>query len=348
MFKSFSNKAIATKARAMYGRRLRPADYEELIKKRSVGDIAAYLRDDTHYREVLGQVDASIIHRGQLEHFLRSLRYIQYQRLIAYDFGQQEIYRYLYVRDEIQQLLSLLRYLSARGQGQAGERYDFHYDRSLLGHTSYDLEKLVTLKSYRELVDFLGDSPYGRILRRFPPDPSGQIDLMGCERELAIFYYRHLLEISRKGTGKGEQEAIRQMIYRRVDDENISRAYRLKRFFHRDKDFILQNLLPFPTQSTRLIHRMAAAESVAELHEILQGARLAAAADDPDGDFIESVILRDRNARSKRSLRNCQHPPVVLEAYMTQMEIELENVVRIIESVRYGLPPNEIREMLIL
>ena len=138
------------------------------------------------------------------------------------------------------------------------------------------------------------------------------------------------------------------MIYRRVDDENISRAYRLKRFFHRDKDFILQNLLPFPTQSARLIHRMAAAESVAELHETLQGARLAAAADDPDGDFIESVILRDRNARSKRSLRNCQHPPVVLEAYMTQMEIELDNVVRIIESVRYGLPPNEIREMLIL
>lgn len=84
MLKSFSNKSIATKARAMYGARVTPGDYEELLKKRSVGEIAAYLRDNTHYREVLTQMDPAAIHRGQLENLLRSLRYIQYQRLIAF------------------------------------------------------------------------------------------------------------------------------------------------------------------------------------------------------------------------------------------------------------------------
>ena len=54
MLRSFSNKAIATKARAMYGARVTQADYEELMKKRTVGDAAAYLRDNTHYREVMG------------------------------------------------------------------------------------------------------------------------------------------------------------------------------------------------------------------------------------------------------------------------------------------------------
>ena len=109
MLKSFSNKAIATKARAMYGPRVTAADYEELIKKRSVGEVAAYLRDNTHYREVLTQVDPSAIHRGQLENFLRSLSYIQYRRLIAFDFGQQSFYRYRYFRDEIQQVVNLSR-----------------------------------------------------------------------------------------------------------------------------------------------------------------------------------------------------------------------------------------------
>ena len=85
------------------------------MKKRTVGDAAAYLRDNTHYREVLGQVDAAAIHRGQLENLLRSFRYFQYQRLIAYNFGQQKLYRYLYFREEIQQLLGLLRYLSGKG-----------------------------------------------------------------------------------------------------------------------------------------------------------------------------------------------------------------------------------------
>ena len=347
MLRSFSNKAISSKARAMYGRRLSAGDYDELVKKRSVGEIASFLRDGTHYREVLGSVDSSIIHRGQLEHFLRSLRYLQYRRLIAYDFGAGEIYRYLYLRDEIQQLLSLLRYLSGRGQGQAGERYDFHFDSSLPEHTSYDLLKLVTLKSYRELLDFLGESPYGRILRRFPPDPSGQIDLMGCERELAVWYYRHMLDLAGRGSA-GEREALRRMVLARVDDENISRAYRLKRFFRRDQDFILQNLLPFPSPSARLIRRMAGAQSVTELHGILREAKLIPQEADPEEDFIENIILRARDKRSKQNLRNSPHPPVVLEAYMTQTEIELENVIHIIESVRYGLPPNEIRRMLIL
>lgn len=159
MLKSFANKSIATKARAMYGGRVTPGDYEELIKKRSVGDAAAYLRDNTHYRQVLSQIDPSTIHRGQLEHLLRSLRYIQYQRLIAFDFGQQQLYHYIYRWDELQQLTALLRYLSSRGQGQAAEQYDFHYDQRLAKHTSYNLSGLVQVKSYQELVDFLKDSP---------------------------------------------------------------------------------------------------------------------------------------------------------------------------------------------
>jgi vacuolar-type H+-ATPase subunit C/Vma6 len=38
----------------------------------------------------------------------------------------------------------------------------------------------------------------------------------------------------------------------------------------------------------------------------------------------------------------------VLRAYMTQMSIELENIINIIESVRYGLPVDEMRRMLVL
>lgn len=43
MLGSFSNKAIAAKARAMYGHRVTAADYEELMKKRTVGDACVTL-----------------------------------------------------------------------------------------------------------------------------------------------------------------------------------------------------------------------------------------------------------------------------------------------------------------
>jgi len=330
----------------MYGRRVTPADYEELMKKRSVGDIAAYLRDNTHYREVLGQVDPSAIHRGQLEHQLRSLRYIQYQRLIAYNFGQKKAFGYLYFREELLQLLALLRYLSGKGQGQAAGQYDFHYDQRLVGHTSYDLEKLVEIKSYSELLDFLGDSPNGRILHRFPPDQSGQIDLMGCEQAFSTYYYKRLLTLIDRELRGDARRAMREAVYQRIDNDNLTQTYRLKRFFHSDAEFIRKSLLPFRTPSQKLIDRMIGAESTAQLHALLENAGLVAEGSYENNDFIENIVLHLRAKQSKRDMRNSSHPLVVLYAYMTHLEIELEDIINIIESVRYGLPVDEMRKML--
>lgn len=346
MLENFSDKAIAAKVRAMYGHRLTAADYEELMKKRSVGDTAVYLRDNTHYREVLGQVDPSTIHRGQLENLLRSLWYIQYQRLITFNFSRKKLYLYLYGLEEIRQLLALLRYLSSKGQGQAAGQYDFHYDQRLVGHTSYNLEKLVEIKSYSELLNFFGDHPYGKILHRFPPDQSGQIDLMGCEQALSTHYYKRvLLHIDQELSG-GARKAMREVIYRRIGYENITQTYRLKRFFHSDEAFIRQSLLPFDTPSQKLIDQMIGTETTAQLHTLLENAGLAPEGDDYANDFIENTILHLRAGQCKHDLRNSGYPAVVLHAYMTHLEIELDDITNIIESVRYGLPVEEMRKML--
>lgn len=350
MLKSFSNKAIATKARAMYGERVTAADYEELLKKRSVGEAAAYLRDNTHYREVLGQLDPATVHRGQLEHLLRSLRYIQYQRLIAFDFGQQELYRYIYAWDESRQLVAFLRFLGSKRGEQDGEPYHSRFDRRLAEHASYDLEKMVELKSYQELLDFFGGSEYGRLLRQFPPDMEGQLDLMKCEQAISAGYYRRQLDIVDKELSGGAREAMRRVFYQRIDNQNLSQAYRLKRFFHSDPAFIRESLLslPFQTPLAKTIDQIAEAESVAAVHSILDKAGLTQGGSPEDTDFIETAVQRIRAKQSKKDLRNSGDPPVVLHAYITQLEIELGNVINVIESVRYGLPPEEIRSMLIL
>ena len=310
--------------------------------------MAAYLRDNTHYREVLTQVDPSAIHRGQLENFLRSLSYIQYRRLIAFDFGQQSFYRYRYFRDEIQQVVNLLRYLSGKGQGQASGQYDFHYDQRLADQTTYDLEKLVAVGSWQELLEFFGDTPYGKILRRFPPDPSGQIDLMGCEQALSTYYYKWMLTAIDREFSGGAREALRKMTYERIDWENLTQAYRLKRFFHSDEAFIRRSLLPFRTPSQKVIDQLIGAGSTQELHAILDRNGFVPEGQDTEVGFIESVALIQREKQSRRDLRNSPYPAVVLQAYMTHLEIELEDLINIIESVRYGLPPEEIRSMLIL
>jgi V/A-type H+-transporting ATPase subunit C len=45
--------ALSGKTRAMFGRLLTSKDYHEMVQKRSVSDIASYLKYNTHYKDVL-------------------------------------------------------------------------------------------------------------------------------------------------------------------------------------------------------------------------------------------------------------------------------------------------------
>ncbi|WP_418560379.1 V-type ATPase subunit, partial [Longicatena caecimuris] len=47
---------IAAKARSMLGEQLSAQDYEELLHKRSVAEIAAYLKNGTSYAHALKDV----------------------------------------------------------------------------------------------------------------------------------------------------------------------------------------------------------------------------------------------------------------------------------------------------
>lgn len=349
MLGNFSDKAIAAKVRAMYRYRLTSADYEELMKKRSVGDVAAYLRDNTHYRTVLDQTDPASVHRGQLEALLRRLRYVQYQRLLAYNYSEKEIFRFFYMREEIGQLLALIRTFGGEEKARVfglDEAETFSPDRQLLGHTSFDLERLEQVKSYPELRQLLGESPYGKLLERFEPDEDGQIDQLGCEREFYVYYYKKLLTLADRELEGDARKATRGAVYGRIDTEKIVQVYRLKRFFRSGEDFIRRSLLPFETPSQALIDKMIAAPDNERLHELLAEAGIIREGEERADGFIENAILRLRAKQCRWELHNSTHPVVVLHAYMTHLELELEDLINILESVRYGLPVEEMRRIL--
>ena len=45
--------ALTVKARAMFGKRLKDDDYYQLMQKRDIGEIAAHLKNETMFAEVL-------------------------------------------------------------------------------------------------------------------------------------------------------------------------------------------------------------------------------------------------------------------------------------------------------
>ena len=83
----FTYGALAAKARASYGKLLIKADYEELTEKNSVADVAGYLKNSTHYTNILSNVDEHAIHRGQLENIIKTDIMKEYSRFLKFTSG---------------------------------------------------------------------------------------------------------------------------------------------------------------------------------------------------------------------------------------------------------------------
>lgn len=347
MLENFSSKAIASKARAMFARRLSAADCNEMIKKSSVGEVAVFLRDNTHYGRVLEGMDTETIHRGQLEERLREVRYDSYAALTRYCFSREAgFYQYLFLWDEVEQIINLLRYIGAGSEGE----YFFNYSRYLPRYCSYDLTRLVACRDFDAVLAVLAGTPYEKILLAHPPlssDGKNQLDMVFCERDLKVYYFDRVFQLIKKQFSGSAARELREIFMDRIDAENLENAYRLRHFFKSKPEYIRSALLPYKTVSYRLIDRIIDSTQETELTAALRSSRFGKSGP-IDTDFIENLTLREQEIISRRKLRYSTHPAVTLVSYMTQMQIELENVINIVEGIRYGLPPVEIRKLLIL
>ena len=64
---SFASNSVVAKARAVFGRSLKPEDYTQLASKDTVADVCAYLKQTPRYEKPLASVNPQITHRGQLK-----------------------------------------------------------------------------------------------------------------------------------------------------------------------------------------------------------------------------------------------------------------------------------------
>ncbi len=350
MIKTFSDKAMLTKARAMFGNRLIRKDYDELLRKESVPEVAAYLKNETHYRDILAGTDADSIHRGQLENLLRRNRFTRYMRLIHYDFaGGRDFYRYLLVGAEIAEILHMIRLLDA---GKP-EEYAFMLPTHLEAHTSFSLKAMASVKRFDELLVALERTDYRDILARFaPPDGKTMVDLTACETALMTYYYRFLFDRIQKEYHGATRARLREMVEYQVDADNLVHVYRLKLFFHADEAYIRSCLLPFDTPGKNLIEKMIGAASAGELRSIVEKSRLGrfaqAQSTEFDSEYIEDLTKRGRSHSSYKNMRFSVETPVVIVSFMTQQDIEVENLINIIEGIRYSLDSGDIARMLII
>ncbi|MEG0838604.1 MAG: V-type ATPase subunit [Hydrogenoanaerobacterium sp.] len=346
MLDSFSGNAIMAKAKAMYGRRLTDVQYKDLIHKKTVAELAEYLRSETAYADALSMVQPTAVHRGQLENILQKEYFRRYKRLIDFDFSPGSYYRYLVRELEIKQILQMIRLLNS---GRADE-YITQYPEFLEKYSSFSLMKLARVRSFDELLNMLEGSPYAGLIMKLRPVGDELIDYTACEMALMGYFYTRVEQTIDRNFGGKTKKELHEIFDTVIELKNITSIYRLKRYFpNASSQYIKSCLLPhWKRIPEHFLDELINAADSDEFARALTASPYAKFLGMADYVFIEYSGSCIRYNLNKRYLRFTTSTPTVFTAYMALSEIEYSNLTCIIEGIRYQIPASEIEKLLVL
>lgn len=342
---SAASYAVSAKARSKYGRFLTERDYSNILACQSVAEVMVYLKAHTHYASVLSDVNERDVHRGRLEQLLRQYLFNEFDSLCRFDTGVSAGFsRYVIEKTEVEQIIRFLVLLNANST----EKFIFQFPGFLSKHTEIDVYKLANARNYNEFLNALSNTTYYDLLKKFKPDKKGRLPVSDMENELYAHVLKHMRELIDKRTKGSEQRELRA-IFRTINDYSIfSRILRLKKYYDLPPEVIRANMLPeYSNLSSRLVDRMCAAESSAEVFQIMQSTNCGRLIGKIGYNYAGDIGPRVQYHVAKRYIHFSSNPSVVMISFMFLSETELMNVISLIEGIRYQIDPKTIQSILI-
>lgn len=328
----------------MYGKRLSPKAYGDLLACRNVADIASYLKKKTNYADVLSGVSENGVHRSDLERCVKSKLFVDFESLARYDLWVGEHFSdYIICRAEIEQIMHSLMLLSA---GEPG-KYIHSIPSFFYSHAKLNLKALEHIESYDDFLKIIKKSPYYKILLPFKPANGQKIDLTGIETALYNHLYKVVFDvINRYVKGKAKKELI-DFFNMYIDLTNLVRIVRMKKFYNLTEDYMMSGLISYGALSKKEIEKFVSCADNKQMMTDMKKTKLGKKWFSKGLDIIDKVPINMRFNWCRHNIRFSVSPPIVLISYIFLKEVEILNLTNIIEGVKYELSPDEIKKMLI-
>lgn len=340
-----SDLAMAVKARAMFGARMKEPEYLALMQKKSVAEIAGALKRDSVFSEILAGVNEKAIHTGQLEALLRMDVYRRLQKLLRY--SEDDYGKFIYAAvetEEIDLILCSIRWLTQK-DSEARSSMIADMPIYISHYLSFDVKKLPEVTSFSDLIKVLKGTRYERIVRKYETKDMGQINYIGLEHELMLNYYETVMDVV-SGYGRAGNDMM-PIVKARIELDNIAMIYRLKKYFHAPADqirpLITHTMYLFNERGMEDLIRSGTAEQVIEklekkYHRYVQNVKF---------NNIEHYTGMIRYRMNSHFMETSTEPKLVLLSYLLLSRIEIQNVVNIVEGVSYGVGVEHIKPMLV-
>lgn len=336
--------AVNAKIKSMYSGALKHNDYEAIVSRNSVADICGYLKNDTSYADVLSDMSADKMHRGDIEQLLNHKMFMQYIRL--YNFmnkAQRDVLRFWFMRLEIEFLKHRLRYIfnneSGGYQGSGDENSPFFTE-----HTKIDCDLVKRADTLADFVEACRNTPYYDVLKTAESIKSDYFSIvMMFDRT----YYTMLWK-EKEALPKAEAKSFADFVGPTVDMLNIMWIYRGKKYFRFDKEIIYTYLIPVRYRlSEEDIRMMVSGTDESSVLNLINGSRYSNLFNGVgEGSFTEENYHELDIKFSKRTFVTQPMSMAAVFAYLRLKQEEIYKITTIIEGVRYGLTPEIIKQHL--
>ena len=335
--------AVSAKLKAMYSKSLTKEDYEQLLSKKSVGEICGYLKSLPAYSSVLESVNERDIHRGQME-ILISLEIIdEYLRLYDFlDSKKREVLKFWFMRREIEFLTRELRYIFTHETRSADQVSQDRFDAFFETHTKINKELMQNAACLADCIEACKNTPYAEPLQRAENLGS---DFFSVSMILEMFYYTSIWHTVNRTLDREQAELFKKALGSRTDILNILWIYRGKKYFDFEEEIIFTYLIPIRYRLTEdFIKELVRAETIEGFVHLVSETKYA-----PLFTGIEDGIFPEENYRDmiRRIDKNMffNHPQslIAVYTYLDLRELELDNIKTVVEGIRYGKTPDAIR-----
>lgn len=345
MLNSFSSNAILTKVHAIFGKRLTPSDFAQMARKSDVGEVAAFLKENPSYQKALQNINETEIHRGQLESLIKKDLYYKYSSLRRYDFSDNGFYDFILTKVEVDEILRCLMLI---GTGQT-EGFIVEMPAYLMHRTSFNLMVLAQVKDLDGLIEVLSGTPYAAILKGLRRE-DGTADYLRCEFALYSYYYQFLFDSVDKHFRGTTRKSLKEIMNAEIEAHNAEIIFRLKCFHHMDAEQIKPLLFPYRCHLND--EKMEQILNAKTIDEMVRIAKIVPPGEDkpknvPEG-FMEFYTHSYCYHIYKRQMHGTTKAAVAMYTFIALRNIEVQNIITVIEGVRYGQPQDEILSLLIL
>lgn len=327
--------AAAAKARCMYGDRFTTDDYSRLSQCATVGEAASFLNSKKRYASVLSSEKAiSGMHREQIEYMLEKRKYGDYKKLSLYLKGRGEyVKRFLCAKREAS---LLIRAVSGLGLDLKDESFNIlmsDFDKE----SKIRISELSDAVTYDDILKASEFSEYYDILLKYAPQNGEYTDIAHLEADIWNLIFDSLSEMVGALSSKKEQAQARDFFKTYIDAKNVSTILRLKKYPDTNEEYISSVLLKHGTIGMK------------KLQPLIIGSN-----DDGKDKKITKILdagadaeLRLCAEKCRKYMRYSTYPAITVLCYMYLLELELGNIVKIVEGIRYSLSPDVILSLII-